>query len=107
MTDKIETGLLLDYYGGMLTDRQQEAIRIYCDMDMSLSEVSKDMSITRQAASDLITRGTDKLNMYEEKLGLVKKVRRIRVVLEKLIASTSSAEEKAKLEELLSEIKEL
>ena len=107
MTDKIETGLLLDYYGGMLTGRQQEVLRFYCDMDLSLSEVADEFSITRQAALDLITRGTDKLNKYEEKLGLVNKVRKIRFSLEKTIEDISDEEIKNKLTALLSEIKEI
>ena len=107
MTDKIETGLLLDYYGGMLTDRQQEILRFYCDMDMSLTEISEELGITRQAALDLISRGSEKLKMYEDKLGLVKKIKNIRLALQTLIDSTSDCETKLKLLDLLSEIKEI
>ena len=74
MTDKIETGLLLDYYGSMLTERQRDVLRFYCDMDFSLSEVADEFGITRQAALDLVARATDKLYTYEQKLGLVNKV---------------------------------
>ncbi len=107
MTDKIETGLLLDYYGAMLTPRQQEVIRIYCDMDMSLSEISQEIGITRQAALDLISRGTDKLYTYEEKLGLVKKIKRIRFALDKMIQDATDDDEKARLTALMNEIKEI
>lgn len=107
MTDKIETGLLLDYYGGMLTVRQQEILRFYCDMDMSLTEISEELGITRQATLDLITRGTEKLRIFEDKLGLVKKVKNIRSVLQSMIDSTEDEETKSKLIDLLSEIKEI
>lgn len=107
MTNKIETSLLLDYYGAMLTARQQEILRLYCDMDMSLSEIADEFEITRQAALDLITRGTDKLKMYEDKLGLVKKVKNIRFVLQSMIDTTSDESIKIKLNGLLSDIKEL
>lgn len=107
MTNKIETGLLLDYYGGMLTARQQEILHFYCDMDMSLSEISEELGITRQAALDLITRGTDRLKMYEEKLGLIKKIKNVRTVLQSMIDSTQDEITKTKLLDLLSEIKEI
>ena len=74
MTDKIETGLLLDYYGGMLTVRQQEILHAYCDNDLSLAEISDEYGITRQAAQEIISRSIRKLHHYEEKLGLTKKI---------------------------------
>ena len=107
MTDKIEIGLLLDYYGGMLTERQQEILRVYCDMDLSLSEISEEKGISRQAALDLITRGSNKLYAYEEKLGLVKKIRKVKNVLLDMIKSTDDEDTRKNLELLLDEIKEI
>ncbi len=107
MTDKIETGLLLDYYGSMLTERQRDVLRFYCDMDFSLSEVADEFGITRQAALDLVARATDKLYTYERKLGLVNKVRKIRFSLEKMIDKTVDENVKEQLIVLLSEIKEI
>ena len=91
----------------MLTVRQQEILRFYCDMDMSLTEISEELGITRQATLDLITRGTEKLRVFEDKLGLVKKVKNIRSVFQSMIDSTEDEETKSKLIDLLSEIKEI
>ncbi len=107
MLDKIETGILLDYYGGMLTLRQQEILRIYCDMDFSLAEISEQKGISRQACLGLISTGNKKMREYEEKLGLVKKVKTISRELDKLLQETTDEVLRNKLQELLIEIKEI
>ncbi len=107
MKDKIETSLLLDYYGGMLTDRQREILRSYCDMDLSLSEISDEYFITRQAAQEIIARSVEKLNSYEDKLGLIKKIRKIISLTDEIILSVPDAETKDRLIRLQKEIKEI
>ena len=63
-------GLLAEYYGNMLTDRQREAIELYYDEDLSLQEISEHVNITRQGVRDLIVRGEKTLFELEEKLEL-------------------------------------
>ncbi len=72
MLDKmIEVGLLFDFYGKLLTPRQQETLTLYYYEDLSLGEISERLEISRQGVFDHIHRGEDLLRDYEEKLGLV------------------------------------
>ncbi|MBO5866529.1 MAG: DNA-binding protein, partial [Clostridia bacterium] len=37
---KIELSVLCDTYGQLLTDKQLNALRLYCDFDYSLAEIA-------------------------------------------------------------------
>lgn len=37
----LEIGLLLDFYGEMLSPEKREAVRLYYDEDLSLAEISR------------------------------------------------------------------
>lgn len=65
--------LLYDFYGQLLTDRQQRFIELYYAHDLSLSEIAEQFNISRQAVHDVIKRAESVLMVYEEKLGLVTK----------------------------------
>ncbi|MBQ3112038.1 MAG: YlxM family DNA-binding protein [Firmicutes bacterium] len=64
-------GLLFDFYGQLLTDKQQQALRLSYEEDLSLGEIARLTDCTRQAAHDLIRRSEQLLLHYEEKLGLI------------------------------------
>lgn len=63
---------LLDIYGRLLTKSQYEIMADYYYADLSLSEISEMRKISRTAVSDAIKKSTQKLNNYEEKLGICK-----------------------------------
>ena len=63
---------LLDFYGRLLTDSQREIMSDYYLYDLSLSEISENRAISRSAASDTIRKASKKLELYEEKMGLLK-----------------------------------
>ncbi len=69
----VENGMLLDFYGDLLTDHQKEVYEAAVYRDMSLSEIADEMGTSRQAVSDLIHRCDKILGSYEEKLHLMKK----------------------------------
>ena len=46
--EKIQLGILNDYYGKLLNPYQSEVMRMYCDCDMSLAEIMSELDITRQ-----------------------------------------------------------
>lgn len=66
--------VLLDYYGGMLTDNQRNAIELYYNEDLSLAEIAEHENISRQGVRDSIKRGEAYMLELEEKLGLVKRI---------------------------------
>lgn len=74
MEDLTKLNLLYDYYGDLLTEKQREFFELYYFNDYSLGEISENYGITRQGAYDNIRRAQDILCLYEEKLGVVKKI---------------------------------
>ncbi len=74
MVDKIvEMGILFDFYGKLLSDRQYLAIELYYIHDLSLGEIGEELKISRQGVYDTLKRAENKLYEYENNLGLVKK----------------------------------
>lgn len=74
MIDKIaEVSLLYDFYGQLLTKRQQDVMQLYHEENLSLSEIAQEFSISRQGVHDAVKNAEKSLYEYEEKLGLVKK----------------------------------
>lgn len=71
-----EMGMLLDFYGQMLTPRQYEIMDMHFNNDYSLGEIAEHLGISRQGVFDNIKRGKAVLSVYEEKLGLVEKFSR-------------------------------
>lgn len=72
--DKIlQISLLYDFYGEMLTDKQKQVIELYYNDDLSLSEISQEINISRQGVFDLLKRSEKLLDYYEDKLKLVNK----------------------------------
>jgi len=65
--------LLYDFYGALLTEKQNEIYAMHHEEDNSLAEIGSAFGITPQAVADTIKRANAKFNSYEEKLGLVKK----------------------------------
>lgn len=73
MFDKIaQIVLLFDFYGQLLTPKQVEIMNMHYNDDLSLSEISEHLSISRQGVHDSLKRAEHALTEYEEKLGLVK-----------------------------------
>lgn len=63
--------LLWDYYGALLTDRQQTAWRLHYLEDWSLAEVAAWAGISRAAVQDQLHRAQAALDAYEARLGLL------------------------------------
>ena len=59
---------LLDFYGNILTDKQNDAIDLYYNEDLSLAEIAEHVGITRQGVRDAIKRGEETLLEMESKL---------------------------------------
>ena len=73
----LKVSLLLDFYGGILTDKQLDALELYYNEDLSLAEIAQHTKITRQGVRDSIKRGEAILFEMEEKLGFYKKYHNI------------------------------
>lgn len=69
----IEIGMLYDFYGELLPQKQKEIFGLYYDDNLSLSEISEEYGLTRQGIHETIKRGEKKLRGFEEKLKLIEK----------------------------------
>ena len=64
---------LFDFYGALLTEKQQECLKMHLFEDFSLSEIGEELGISRQAVHDTLKKAEQSLTEYEKKLGLVRK----------------------------------
>ncbi len=84
MKKNLQISILLDFYKEMLTEKQTDAIDLYYNQDLSLSEISEHLNITRQGVRDSIKRGEKLLLELEEKLRLVGRFRHIQDKIDKI-----------------------
>lgn len=82
MDKKLIISLLLDFYGQLLSKKQFEIMGYYYNDDLSLSEISEIVGITRQGVHDTIKRSEQFLEDLEEKLGLYGKWQSVQSQLE-------------------------
>lgn len=78
--------MLYDFYGELLTDRQQEFYDLYYNEDLSLAEIAENYGITRQGVRDIIVRAEASLQEIEDKTGLIRRYHNIEKATEDLLA---------------------
>lgn len=87
MFDRIvQFALLNDFYGQLLTPKQIEIMDMHYSDDLSLSEISEHLNISRQGVHDSLKRAEHALIEYEEKLGLVKRFLEQKDKIERVIS---------------------
>ena len=103
----VEQGYLYDFYGELLTERQQQVYESVVLEDYSLSEVAEDLGISRQGVHDMVKRCNKTLEEYERKLHLVEKFLNIRAQVKRIrvLAQEYHSEEIANISsEILEEL---
>ena len=71
--ETLEMILLFDYYGDLLTERQRMCFDMHYNQDLSLGEIAQELSISRQAVHDTLTRTEQLLKNMEAKTGCVRR----------------------------------
>lgn len=61
----------------MLTQKQRDALAMYCEYDCSLSEIADEVGISRQGVRDLLVNAEKTLTKLEENLHLAQFVSEI------------------------------
>lgn len=108
MLEKIDHIVMLkDFYGPLLTEKQQQVINLYYENDWSLSEIADNMNITRQAIYDILKRAEHALEDYENKLGLVDKFMNTREQLERVYRILNSRADKTAIDEAVRILREI
>lgn len=78
MEPNVELGLLLGYYGGLLTPRQRKLTALYAWEDLSLQEIAEREGVSRQGVRDALARARLQMLSYETELGLIARDRALR-----------------------------
>lgn len=97
MEDREYLVLLYDYYGELLGDLQREYFEEYYFDNLSLSEISIALNISRNAVHKQLKVTSDKLLFYESKLNLKARDDEILKILEEV----KDKKVKEKIEKLL------
>lgn len=88
---------LYDYYGSLLTDKQQSYFENYYFNDYSLAEIAENDNVSRNAVHGQLKIVEEKLNEYEDKLKLYSNGNKIK----KLLSKIEEKEIVEKIEELI------
>ncbi len=108
MDKKVEVSMLWQIYGKLLTAKQYKIIDDYYNKDFSLSEISENEGITRQAVRDIIKKGEKKLFEYEEKLLFMKKTINQEKLVENILSQLNKIQKDSsdkKVNNILEEIR--
>ncbi len=85
MFDEItKASILYDFYGELLSRRQKEVITLYYEDNLSITEISENLKISRQGVHDALKNAEKSLAKYEQKLGLVAKLEDMRNAVQKI-----------------------
>ena len=104
MSKNLNIGMLLDFYGQLLTDKQSDTVDFYYNQDFSLAEIAEQMQISRQGARDLIKRGEKQLLDLEQALGLVTRFANILSDLQEIKLSCDKIRENSENETVIKSI---
>ncbi|MBE6631550.1 MAG: DNA-binding protein [Ruminococcaceae bacterium] len=92
ISENLRISRLLDFYGNLLSDRQRDICQMYFNDDLSLSEISEEVGITRQGVRDSIEKGKTLLCSFEEKLGLMEKFEEMQSDVQRIMNCVRSIE---------------
>ena len=76
--------LLFDFYGSLLTEKQQCYFDLYYNQDFSLGEIAEQEGISRQGVHDAINRAESILQQMERTTGCVERMQALRRAMEEI-----------------------
>ena len=82
--NRLESNVLFDIYGDLLTKRQKEICSLYFEEDFSYTEISAALEISRAAVQDSLKKSMQQLHKYEDIIQYVSKRKRIVSLLKDL-----------------------
>ena len=110
----LNISLLIDFYGDILSERQNEMLNMYYNEDCSLSEIAESFSISRQGVRSVLKKGENLLVDMENKLQLASRFIKMRdksseiaSELENINNNINNGEISSKIHSLIEQIKEM
>ena len=109
MSKNLNMSLLLDFYGEVLSEPQREAMDLFYNGDLSLSEIAEITGITRQGVRDRLVKSEQIIRDLEEKLGLAGRFGHINKTVAYLLSRLEAitAETGADVSDLMEAVKQL
>lgn len=98
---------LFAVYGSLLTQRQQECLRMHLFEDYNLVEIGEKLQISRQAVYDMIHRTAGLLENYEASLAIFSEQKKMRSQLWDIydrVASLRIKADKKEIEDILTRL---
>ena len=83
-------GLLLDFYGDVLSTHTRSLLSMYYGEDLSLAEIAESEGISRQGVRHAIKKGEEELRFLEEHLGLAARFRALQVAAGRLCEAAAA-----------------
>ena len=80
--ERVQISILTKYYGALLTERQQDILKMYVDNNLSLAEVSEELNISRQAVKDSVDKAIEILKDTENKLKFLERDDKLKQIIE-------------------------
>ena len=110
----LSISLLLDFYGDILSDRQNEMLNMYYNEDCSLSEIADSFEISRQGVRSVLKKAETILTDMENKLQLASRFIKMRnksseiaSELENINSNINNDEISSKIHSLIEQIQEM
>lgn len=104
MNERDYMNLIYDFYGELLTEKQKTVFESHYGEDLSFVEIGEILTISKQAAWDILKRTKKQLLKYEERLRLAERFLNNRNELERargLLEEGKEGEVKEILERLI------
>ena len=92
MEKLLQSTLLYDFYGELLTDKQKNIFELYYQNDFSLAEIADYLKISRQGVYDTLKRTENILYDYENKLKLVERFEKNKTYIKEIVNTINEAE---------------
>ena len=99
----LKVAYLFDFYGDILSEKQQLAVELYYNDDLSLSEVAAQIGISRQGVRDSLKRSENALFDMENKLGLAQRFGSMLGEIEAIKRNAAEIEERSSDDENIRE----
>lgn len=100
INDRFEISILRDFYGSLLTKKQDEMLKLRYDDDLSFGEIAEILGVSRQAVLDSLNKGEKHLAEYEQNLKCLDRQRRIVALLDSVDMESLDVATRDKLAEM-------
>lgn len=95
---------LFSIYKSLLSKSQQEVINEYYFLDLSISEIADNHSISRSAVDDALNKATSKLDEFEKDMQILQKTENIQQKLGILKEKVLNMQEVEEIEDIEKEL---